>query len=515
MNNIFLKNDKKSCFTLYFHPIYIKESIKMTFKSELLQSLFKHVEQNGGYRSPNHTPPKSPTSEWEGHQVDNLKARDKQPPSYVQNIQNLPLEILQYIFTFVDEPRLTFKVSKRFKEITVRNCLADLKKIVGENRIRSFYRTRYDHFPIEFFKDIVEEQSIRANLKPDDKVVIESGFKDEFKYNIEKYERIEKFINFKHFLLLAKKLGVATKGFPTQEKVEKVRKRICVKTYLELSEMDLSFKIDWKHTQEFSKNNRFHEIPSEIGLFTNLKVLKLVYNELVNLPEEIDKLTHLQTLHASHNKICVLTPKINGLINLTELDLSHNFIDSLPNEIDNLTNIRNLILRHNHIYTLSIGIGQLTSLKDLDISENNIAELTDCMGNLTNLKTLSAGKNVIENISKSFFNLTNLDSLYLSNNRLKALPEEIGDLKNLSWFDLSSNQLQILPSSITKLMCLSTLILNDNPLIGLPEGLSKKTLRIFGLTKNVDDNIEKNPENKRKFDQKTSKIPDSKHMKQQ
>ena len=94
------------------------------------------------------------------------------------------------------------------------------------------------------------------------------------------------------------------------------------------------------------------EIPSEIGILTNLTHLYLYSNQFTGqIPEEIGNLTNLETLSLGDNQLTGEIPsEIGDLTNLTSLDLSDNqFTGLIPSEIGQLTNLTGLYLSDNQL----------------------------------------------------------------------------------------------------------------------------------------------------------------------
>ena len=121
------------------------------------------------------------------------------------------------------------------------------------------------------------------------------------------------------------------------------------------------------------------EIPLEIGLMTDLVVIKLKYNELTGpIPPEIGNLTNLVKLELDFNNLSGPLPaELWTLDSLTELGLQKNqFTGSIPAEIGNLTRLTHLYLYGNQ-FTGSIPaeIGNLINLEKLHLNNNQFTGL--------------------------------------------------------------------------------------------------------------------------------------------
>lgn len=147
----------------------------------------------------------------------------------------------------------------------------------------------------------------------------------------------------------------------------------------------------------FQANNTLTgSLPSEIGLLTNLSMLRLKDNNLTStIPTKIGLLTSLEELFVESN----------------------DFTGSIPSEI-----------------------GLLTNLVDLAVDENNlVGSIPSEIGLLTSLTMLTVGSNRLTgSIPSEIGLLTNLTILDMKNNRLTGLiPSEICLLTSLARFGLS------------------------------------------------------------------------------
>lgn len=204
----------------------------------------------------------------------------------------------------------------------------------------------------------------------------------------------------------------------------------------------------------------------ELENLTDLTVLDISGNDLINLPPEIESLVNLTVLKIQGAYLFEKFPLvIIKLSNLTSLTLSWYFPDAfrvgsrgileLPPEIGNLTNLTNLNLDNNQLTGLPPEIGNLTNLTSLNLSSNQITSLPPEIGSLTNLTNLNLSINKLTTLPPEIGNLTNLINLNLSNNPLISLPTEILQLKQLIKLNLHSyfggefsNQLNLPPEII-------------------------------------------------------------------
>ena len=163
----------------------------------------------------------------------------------------------------------------------------------------------------------------------------------------------------------------------------------------------------------------YSEIPTEIGLLTNLETLELPENNLKSLPAEIGQLHKLKTLDLTRNDLKRLPEEISGLSNLRYLALANNQIDSLPTGFFKLAKLETLYLGNNNFSVLPPDFGKLTRLKDLVLYNNHLTTLPREIGQLTKLQFMLLQNNDLERLPASIDQLQSLRNLaLLGNDRL-------------------------------------------------------------------------------------------------
>jgi len=107
----------------------------------------------------------------------------------------------------------------------------------------------------------------------------------------------------------------------------------------------------WQHSLNklYMCSNSLRELPPEIGLLVNLKVLRLDDNELTFLPNEITTLSNLQTLTVRDNRLTRLPEDLHGLDALEELDISKNKITRIPRSMALLNKLGSVQIKSNPI----------------------------------------------------------------------------------------------------------------------------------------------------------------------
>ena len=156
-----------------------------------------------------------------------------------------------------------------------------------------------------------------------------------------------------------------------------------------------------------------------------------------------EKIFNLEELYISNDNLTELPKEIGILTNLKILDIKCFYLKELPKEIFNLINLEELYIRNNNLTELPKEIGILTNLKILDIECYNLKELPKEIFNLINLEKLSIRINNLEISPDGIEKLINLENLYIDINiinenfNFKSLPiEEMGKLNNLKEFDI-------------------------------------------------------------------------------
>jgi Leucine-rich repeat (LRR) protein len=119
-------------------------------------------------------------------------------------------------------------------------------------------------------------------------------------------------------------------------------------------------------------NKGIAELPEEVGLLTQLKLLDISYNQITALPASIGKLKKLEKLFILRNGISLIPAEIGNLSKLKVIDMSYNPIKVLPNEIGRLHNLEYLDASYCNLQKLPFELTGLLSLKSLNLDENHL-----------------------------------------------------------------------------------------------------------------------------------------------
>ncbi|KAB2614836.1 LRR receptor-like serine/threonine-protein kinase [Pyrus ussuriensis x Pyrus communis] len=222
---------------------------------------------------------------------------------------------------------------------------------------------------------------------------------------------------------------------------------------------------------DLSSNRLSGSIPREIGNLTMVKGIYLGDNKFEELPNEMGSLGQLEKLALQYNALkgSALVPILN-ISSLTHLTLyGNNLSCSLPDNIcEHLPSIRHFNFGQNQLDGLIPSkLWQCKELRVLVLEFNNFHG----------------------SIPKSLGNLTYLSEIYLLDNDLTGtIPDEIGDLPQLDALVLYMNNLSgIIPSKIFNNTMIREIHLSFNQLSGsLPAniGLNVPNLEILAVAKN-------------------------------
>lgn len=187
-------------------------------------------------------------------------------------------------------------------------------------------------------------------------------------------------------------------------------------------------------------------------------------NEVSSKVIHSGKLSSLTKLNASHQGLFFIPNFVTRLSNLEILTLGCNLIFQIPRELSVLGNLKKLNLQHNFLTDLPKEFGMLTNLTKVNVGYNHLRKIPKCIFELTNLQKFLGHANHITKISKRIKNLTSLVELNLNRNQIRELPYEIHKLQNLRELLLICNKIERLPDSFPLLTELKTVWLSGNPL---------------------------------------------------
>ncbi|XP_050138297.1 receptor kinase-like protein Xa21 isoform X2 [Malus sylvestris] len=222
---------------------------------------------------------------------------------------------------------------------------------------------------------------------------------------------------------------------------------------------------------DLSSNQLSGSIPREIGNLTMVKGIYLDDNKFEELPNEIGSLGQLEELYVQYNALkgSAFVPVLN-ISSLSILALFGNSMSgSLPDNIcEHLSSVQRINLGQNQFDgRIPSKLWQCKELRKFTLEYNNFRG----------------------SIPKSLGNLTYLSKIFLNENNLEGtIPDEIGDLPQLEILALEGNNLNgVIPSKLFNLSTIRKIGLSFNHLSGsLPAniGLNVPNLEILHVAQN-------------------------------
>lgn len=141
--------------------------------------------------------------------------------------------------------------------------------------------------------------------------------------------------------------------------------------------------------------NRFAELPVDVGKFTILKHLNVAGNRLASIPEIIGVLVKLETLNAMNNLIVKLPPELNQCTNLKQINFSNNQINEFPIMVCGLRQLNLLDLSRNKITSIPDEVKDL-QVTELNVNQNQISAISENVALCPKLKTFRIEENCLQ-----------------------------------------------------------------------------------------------------------------------
>ncbi|XP_058824318.1 leucine-rich repeat-containing protein 57 [Topomyia yanbarensis] len=141
--------------------------------------------------------------------------------------------------------------------------------------------------------------------------------------------------------------------------------------------------------------NRFVELPDDIGKFINLKHLNVSGNKLVSLSDMLGVLEKLETFNAMNNFIERLPAQLGQCKNMKQVILSNNQICEFPTMLCGLKHLDLLDLSRNKITTIPAAVSSL-QVTELNVNQNQISDVSDSIALCPRLKTLRIEENCLQ-----------------------------------------------------------------------------------------------------------------------
>ncbi|OJJ20865.1 hypothetical protein BKI52_09800 [marine bacterium AO1-C] len=141
------------------------------------------------------------------------------------------------------------------------------------------------------------------------------------------------------------------------------------------------------------------EFPVNFCFIVPLESIDLGYSNFKDFPEEVSQLTNLKSVKLNFNENLHLKGvfrKLSKISGLKHLDLSFCKLDKLPEEIALLDQIETLNLSGCHLFDIPIHIEDMVSLRSIDISHNQFSSVPAELYRLPRLEKIRDNSGVIE-----------------------------------------------------------------------------------------------------------------------
>jgi len=218
-------------------------------------------------------------------------------------------------------------------------------------------------------------------------------------------------------------------------------------TFLNMSSTDLWEFPDLQRAKKlqflYLSNNRIHTIPKWLSQLSDLQVLNLSNNNLI---QDLPISTFPSGLRQLIISRCGQTrfPPIRNLTQLEVLDISRNKIPFVPRWIKHFNRLHCLNLSHNPLHLRS-EMARLTQLHTLNLSYTKLDYLPRWIKNLKALKSLHLDGNYFNYVPLNLRDCTQLEELHMAHTPLLAIPSWIIRLNSLSVIDFSETHLYNVP----------------------------------------------------------------------
>lgn len=122
-------------------------------------------------------------------------------------------------------------------------------------------------------------------------------------------------------------------------------------------------------------HNELRDLPEDIGILYELKLLDASHNRLTELPADLFTISELRSIDISHNRFEALPDAINAVSTLVSLSCGANQLKALPMEFGaTLYQLTKLDAPDNQLTTVPLSISNAYTLAVLNLENNKIGE---------------------------------------------------------------------------------------------------------------------------------------------
>ena len=214
-------------------------------------------------------------------------------------------------------------------------------------------------------------------------------------------------------------------------------------------------------------------ISSSIGALSNLEALALQTNALSgSIPEAIGKCTNLKTIVVHSNYLEGTLPSTIGqLESLEHLWTEENHLEgAIPTQIGELSKLHYLYLQNNYFSEIPSELGMCSALQELYLFVNELGgQLPSELGLLNSLEYLSFHTNMLTgHLPSELGQMSSLEIASVATNNFDgAIPSELGLMTSLKWFHAHENHFSgLIPSELAQWYGVEQVTFSDNHLSG-------------------------------------------------
>ncbi|KKK25155.1 hypothetical protein P175DRAFT_0481329 [Aspergillus ochraceoroseus IBT 24754] len=213
---------------------------------------------------------------------------------------------------------------------------------------------------------------------------------------------------------------------------------------LSMSDIEVIMEMGSLRDLKLAKNQLEGALINEIGRLSNLEVLDLRENSLVDLPESLADLRSLRVLNVGYNQLTSLPFEALSKLPMKEISAPRNKLSGalIPASVNKFDALQNLDVVGNALVKLSENESlELPSLQTLAISMNRIQSLPN-VSVWPALLALSAEDNSISSLPQGFTDLKAIRNVDFTGNDISKLDEKIGLMDSLVTFRIANNPLR-------------------------------------------------------------------------
>lgn len=194
-------------------------------------------------------------------------------------------------------------------------------------------------------------------------------------------------------------------------------------------------------TIDYKRSPMYNDIEEAKTNKEKVYQLALMWEGFTQLPDELCIFKELRVLALQHNRIATLESDCiySELVELRELAVSDNNIELIPDNFCNLKKLEHINFAQNKIASLPDNFDELSSLFAISLQSNNLTTFPNVLLKMKNMEYIWLDHNKIETIPKDIRNLVKLRTLSLAYNNISTIPRELYELKNLKEIALIGN----------------------------------------------------------------------------